>query len=172
MGKSFYASSDAVGLKISRWLAVTGFIVLAIMAMWIVVDVFSGIFRWGLPGMVDWVEVLNVICVALPLPYVTLRKGHISMTLIEHRLSNRGKHLADLMILTGIFLFSAVMAWRLSIEAWYSLKIWERNDVGLVVYWFPAKIGLAFGFIMTSLVVIIQLIGAVSRKREGDGGQK
>jgi TRAP-type C4-dicarboxylate transport system permease small subunit len=142
------------------------------MAMWIVVDVFSGIFRWGLPGMVDWVEVLNVICVALPLPYVTLRKGHISMTLIEHRLSNRGKHVADLMILTGIFLFSAVMAWRLSIEACYSLKMWERNDVGLVVYWFPAKIGLAFGFIMTSLVVIIQLIGAVSRKREGDGGQK
>jgi len=172
MGKSFYASADAVGLMVSRWLAVTGFIVLAIMAMWIVVDVFSGIFRWGLPGMVDWVEVLNVICVALPLPYVTLRKGHISMTLIEHRLSNRGKHVADLMILTGIFLFSAVMAWRLSIEACYSLKMWERNDVGLVVYWFPAKIGLAFGFIMTSLVVIIQLIGAVSRKREGDGGQK
>jgi len=172
MGKSFYDPASAVGLKVSRWLAVTGFVVLTIMAIWIVVDVLSGIFRWGLPGMVDWVEVLNVICIALPLPYVTLRRGHISMTLIEHRLSARGRHVSDLIILGGIFLFSAVMAWRLSIEAWYSLKMWERNDVGMTVYWFPAKIGLAFGFIMTSMVVIIQFFGAARRKREEVGGQK
>lgn len=172
MGKSFYTSANAVALSASRCLAVAGFVVLSAMAFWILIDVFSGIFRWGLPGMVDWVEVLNVICIALPLPYVTLRRGHISMTLIEQRLSERGKHVSDLIILTGIFLFSAVMAWRLSIEAWYSLKMWERNDVGLVVYWFPAKIGLAFGFIMMTLVVIIQFIDAVSKNKGGKRAQK
>lgn len=172
MAKSFYTSANGVALRASRYLAVAGFLVLSAMAFWILIDVCSGIFNWGLPGMVDWVEVLNVICIALPLPYVTLRKGHISMTLIEHRLSKRGKHVVNLIILTGLFLISAVMAWRLSVEAWYSLKMWEKNDVGLVVYWFPAKIGLAFGFIAMALVVIIQIIGAVSITREGNGGQK
>jgi TRAP-type C4-dicarboxylate transport system permease small subunit len=142
-----------------------GFIVLAMMAIWILIDVCSGIFSWGLPGMVDWVEVLNVICIALPLSYVTLQGRHISMTLIEEHLSDKGKHVLELVILVGMFLYSALLAWRVSIEAWYSLKMWERNDVGMIVYWFPAKIGLAFGFIMMALAVMVQFIGAVSKPR-------
>ena len=47
------------GEKVARMLAYLGFIVLVIMAIWILIDVISGIFRWGFPGMVDWVEVLN-----------------------------------------------------------------------------------------------------------------
>jgi len=171
MGKSFYASANAVVLRVSRWLAVLGFIVLTMMAIWILVDVCSGIFNWGLPGMVDWVEVLNVICVALPLSYVTLQERHISMTLIHDHLSYKGKHVLDLVVLIGMFLYSALLAWRVSIEAWYSLKMWERNDVGMIVYWFPAKIGLALGFIMLTLAVIIQIIGTVSQKKGGNGGQ-
>jgi len=172
MGKSFYTSANAVALKASRWLAVLGFIVLAMMAFWILIDVCSGIFGWGLPGMVDWVEVLNVICIALPLSYVTLQERHISMTLIHEHLSDKGKHVVELVILVGMFMYSALLAWRVSVEALYSLKMWERNDVGMIVYWFPAKIGLAFGFIMMTLTVIIQFIGAVSKKRGRNGGQE
>ena len=78
------------GEKAARIFAYLGFIVLVIMAIWILVDVFSGIFRWGFPGMVDWVEVLNVICIALPLPFVTIRRKHIYMTIIQQRLSISG----------------------------------------------------------------------------------
>ncbi len=165
MGKSFYTSANAVVLWVSRGLAVLGFIVLAMMAFWILIDVCLGIFSWGLPGMVDWVEVLNVICIALPLSYVTLQRRHISMTLIHEHLSDKGKHVLELVILVGMFLYSALLAWRVSIEALYSLKMWERNDVGMIVYWFPAKIGLAFGFIMMTLAIIIQFIGAVGENR-------
>ena len=172
MGKSFYTSANVVVLKVSRGLAIAGFVVLSAMAFWILIDVCSGIFSWGLPGMVDWVEVLNVICIALPLSYVTLQGRHISMTLIHEHLSDKGKHVLELVILVGMFLYSALLAWRVSIEALYSLKIWERNDVGMIVYWFPAKIGLAVGFIMMTLAIIIQFIGAVSKKRGGNGGQK
>jgi TRAP-type C4-dicarboxylate transport system permease small subunit len=122
--------------------------------------------------MVDWVEVLNVICIALPLSYVTLQGRHIGMTLIHEHLSGRGKHVLELAVLVGMFLYSALLAWRVSIEAWYSLKMWERNDVGMIVYWFPAKILLAFGFILMTLAIMFQFMGAVSKKRGGDGGQK
>ena len=172
MGKSFYTSGNAAVLRVSRGFAVLGFIVLTMMAIWILIDVCSGIFNWGLPGMVDWVEVLNVICVALPLSYVTLQRRHISMTLIHERLSDKGKHVLDMIVLIGMFLYSALLAWRVSIEGLYSLKMWERNDVGMIVYWFPAKIGLAIGFIMMTLAVMIQFIGAVSKKREGNRGQE
>jgi uncharacterized membrane protein len=50
--------------------------------------------------------------------------------------------------------------------------MWERNDVGMIVYWFPAKVMLAFGFIMMTIAVIFQLIGAVSKKKEGNEGQE
>ena len=165
MGKSFYTSANAAALRASRSFAVAGFVVLSAMAFWILIDVCSGIFSWGLPGMVDWVEVLNVICIALPLSYVTLQRRHISMTLIGEHLSDKGKHVLELIVLIGMFLYSALLAWRVSIEAWYSLNMWERNDVGMIVYWFPAKIGVAFGFIMMTLAVIIQFIGAVSKPR-------
>jgi TRAP-type mannitol/chloroaromatic compound transport system permease small subunit len=165
MEESPYAAANAIALKVARGLAVAGFVVLSAMAFWILIDVCSGIFSWGLPGMVDWVEVLNVICIALPLSYVTLQGRHISMTLIEEHLSDKWKHVVELVILVGMFLYSALLAWRVSIEALYSLKMWERNDVGMIVYWFPAKIGLAVGFIMMTLAVIIQFIGAVGENR-------
>ena len=166
MEEFLYPPPNTFGLKTARGLAVAGFIVLTTMAIWIVIDVFSGIFGWGLPGMVDWVEVLNVICIALPLPYVTLQGKHIRMTLIHEHLSAKGKHVLDLTVLVGMFLFSALVAWRLSIEALYSLKMWERSEVGMIVYWFPAKIGLALGFIMMTLAIVIQFIGAVSNRGE------
>lgn len=121
------------GTKAARILAVMGFVVLVIMAIWILVDVFSGIFRWGFPGMVQWVEVLNVICIALPLPFVTIRRKHIYMTLIQKHLSDEQRRLLDIIVFFIVFLFAAVVAWRVSTEALYSVKYWESSDVGITV---------------------------------------
>jgi TRAP-type C4-dicarboxylate transport system permease small subunit len=160
------------GEKFARVLAYLGFIVLIIMALWILVDVFSGIFRWGFPGMVDWVEVLNVICIALPLPFMTIHRKHIYMTLIQKHLNARQQRILDIINFIIIFLFSALVAWRVSIEALYSLKNWESNDVGITVYWFPGKIGLALGFITMALASLGQIISAILGRVEEEGGQK
>ena len=86
--------------------------------------------------MVDWVEVLNVICIALPLPFMTIHRKHIYMTLIQKYLTARQQRILDIITFTIIFLFSALVAWRVSIEALYSLKYLGiqrcRND-GLLV---------------------------------------
>jgi TRAP-type mannitol/chloroaromatic compound transport system permease small subunit len=153
----------AFATRVFRELAVVGFVVLMAMAIWILIDVCSSIFKWGLPGMVDWVEILNVIAIALPLPYVTLQRKHIRMTLIHEHLSPKGGQVLDMVAMIVTFLFTAIMAWRLSVEALYSLKIWERSEVGMIVYWFPAKIGLALGLILTALALIIQIIGTINK---------
>ncbi len=170
METSTQAPAPGFATKVFRELAVAGFIVLMGMAIWILIDVCSSIFKWGLPGMVDWVEVLNVIVIALPLPYVTLQGKHISMTLVHEHLSLKGRYVLDLVTMIVVFLFSAIMAWRLSIEAFHSLMMLERNDVGMVVYWFPGKIGLAFGFILTALALMIQFTRAISKGARGKGG--
>ena len=160
------------GEKAARLFAYIGFIVLVIMAIWILIDVFSGIFRWGFPGMVDWVEVLNVICIALPLPFLTIHRKHIYMTLIQKYLTARQQRILDIITFIVIFSFAALVAWRVSIEAWYSLLHWESNDVGITVYWFPGKIGLAFGFIAMALAAFFQLVSAIAGRVKEDGRQK
>jgi len=159
------------GEKAARALAASGFVVLIIMAIWILIDVVSGLFRLGLPGMVDWVEVLNVICIALALPYVTMQRKHIQIDLIQNYLSVRWKRILDRIALVVPFLFSALVAWRLSLEGWYSLKTWESNNVGIMVYWFPGKVALAFGFIMMALVVLGFLVSGRRGKSRENGGQ-
>lgn len=156
----------------ARYLAVVGFSVLALMAIWILVDIFSGIFGLGLPGMVDWVEVLNVICIALPLPYVTLHRKHICMDLIGRQFTGRKKRIQEIVIPIIVLFYSSILSWRLSVEALYSLKSWESVDVGMTVYWFPGKIALALGFITMSLVLILQIVMAFSRRiaPKGDRG--
>jgi TRAP-type C4-dicarboxylate transport system permease small subunit len=160
------------GTKAARGLAILGFIVLVMMAIWILIDVFCGIFKWGFPGMVQWVEVLNTICIALPLPYVTIRRKHIYMTIIQERLSSEQNRILDIFVFIIVFLFSAVLAWRVSLEALYSLKYWESSDVGITVYWFPGKVGLAIGFIFMSIAVLCQIISAIRGKVEENGSEE
>ena len=160
------------GIRIARFLAVMGFIVLVIMAIWILIDVFSGIFRLGLPGMVQWVEVLNVICIALPLPFVTIRRKHVYMTLIQDRLNEKQTRFLDIIIFVLVFLFAGAIAWRATLEAIYSVKYWESTDVGMTVYWFPGKIGLALGFATMAVAVLFQLISAIRGKLEANEGSR
>lgn len=159
------------GTKAARLLAVLGFIVLVAMAIWILIDVISGIFRWGLPGTVQWVEVLNVICIALPLPFVTIRRKHIYITILQERLSEEQNRILDIVVFFVVFFFSAVLAWRVTLEALYSLKHWESTNVGITVYWFPGKIGLAIGFILMTCAVGCQIISAIRKKVEENGSQ-
>ena len=160
------------GEKVARVMAVLGFIVLVAMAVWILIDVFCGIFKWGFPGMVQWVEVLNTICIALPLPYVTIRRKHIYMTIIQKHLSFEQNRILDIFVFIIVFLFSSVLAWRTSLEALYSCKYLESSNVGITVYWFPGKVGLAIGFILMTLAVFFQIISAIRRKVEENGSDK
>lgn len=154
----------------ARYFAVVGFSVLGVMAIWILVDVFSSIFGLGLPGMVGWVEVLNVICIALPLPYVTLKRRHISMDLINRHLSKRQQHIQEIAVPILILFYSAILSWRLSLQALYSLKNLESVNVGITVYWFPGRIALAVGFITMSLVLIMQIVFVIFWGNESEDG--
>ena len=135
-----------------------GWLVVIVMMLWGAGDVIFQIFGSSLPATYEWTEVLNVIAITIPLAYVARKKSHITITLFAQRLTGRKKNLANILSLTLVFLFSGLLAWQLIIQAYYSVQMWEFDQLTIKVYWFPAKIALALGFTGTALVVLWQII--------------
>jgi TRAP-type C4-dicarboxylate transport system permease small subunit len=145
--------------KIINGSAVAGWLVIIVMMLWGTGDVILQLFRHSLPATYAWTEILNVVAVSLPLAYVASKKGHIVITLLTRRFVGKRKHLIDVIVLALTFVFSAFLAWQLSVQAWHSLMIWEFDQVTIKIYWFPAKIALGLGFIGTAIIVAFQIIG-------------
>ena len=145
--------------------AVAGWAVIVLMMVWITGDVVAQLFGFSLPETINWTEILNVICLSLPLAYVTMKRGHIVVELLTIR--GRAKRVRDIIGLVLVFLFTALVAWQLSIYAWRSTRMLEFEQLVMKIYWFPAKIALALGFIGSAVIVMFQLIGELRiRKRD------
>jgi TRAP-type C4-dicarboxylate transport system permease small subunit len=149
--------------KILEGSAVAGWVVLVVMMVWVTADVVAQVFGSSLPETVNWTEILNVIGLSLPLAYVTMTKGHIVVDLFTLR--GRAKRVKDIFGLILVFLFTALVAWQLGSYAWRSTRILEFEQLAIKIYWFPAKIALALGFIGSAIVALFQLIGELRRKK-------
>lgn len=151
--------------KILEGSAVAGWVVLVIMMVWCTADVVAVLLGHSIPATVAWTEILNVIGLTLPLAYVTSIKGHINVELFKMR--GKAKRVSDCIVLILLFLFMSLLAWQLSRQAWRSVRIWEFDQVIIKIYWFPAKIALALGFIGSAIVVLFQIIGEFLKRKEG-----
>jgi TRAP-type mannitol/chloroaromatic compound transport system permease small subunit len=147
--------------------AVTGWIVIVVMMIWVTGDVIAQIFGSSLPDTVNWVEILNVIGFTLPLAYVTMKKSHITVELFTAH--GRIKRLRDIFALILTFLFTGLVAWQLSGLAWRSTLMLESQNLTMRVYWFPAKIALALGFLGSAVIMLVHLIAALRGKKEEQG---
>jgi len=144
--------------------AVAGWAVIVLMMVWITGDVVAQLFGFSLPETINWTEILNVICLSLPLAYVTMKRGHIVVELLTIR--GRAKRVRDIIGLVLVFLFTALVAWQLSIYAWRSTRMLEFEQLVIKIYWFPAKIALALGFIGSAVIVMFQLIGELRIRKQ------
>jgi hypothetical protein len=150
--------------KMVEGLAVTGWIVIVVMMIWVTGDVTAQIFGSSFPDTVNWVEILNVIGFTLPLAYVTMTKGHITVGLFTARGSV--KRLKDIFALILTFLFTGLVGWQLTTLAWRSTWMLESQHLTMRVYWFPAKIALALGFLGSAIIMLVHLITALRGKKE------
>lgn len=141
-----------------RGSAFVGWLVVIIMMLWGAGDIILQIFGHSLPATYEWTEVLNVIAITIPLAYVASKRSHVTITLFTQRLTGRKRNLANILSLTLVFLFSGLLAWQLIMQALYSVRMWEFDQLTIKVYWFPAKIALALGFSGTTLVVFWQIV--------------
>jgi TRAP-type mannitol/chloroaromatic compound transport system permease small subunit len=151
--------------KILRGSARAGWVAFVLMMVWGTADVIGALLGHSIPATTAWTEILNVIGLALPLAYVTSIKGHINVELFNMR--GKTKRVSDCIVLILVFLFISLLAWQLSRQAWRSIHIWEFDQVIIKIYWFPAKIALALGFMGSAIVVLFQIIGKLLRRKEG-----
>jgi TRAP-type mannitol/chloroaromatic compound transport system permease small subunit len=150
--------------KILEGSAVAGWAAIVVMMVLGTADVVLQVFGSSIPATVNWTEIFNVLGLILPLAYVTMMKAHIVVELFPLR--GRAKRVNDIAGLILVFLFMALLAWQLSIQAWESTLIGEFDQVIIKIYWFPAKIALALAFIGSAIVVIFQLVGEFRRRKE------
>jgi len=130
---------------------------LMVMMLWGSADVVLLRFGYPVPGTINWTEVLNVIVLFLPLAYVTSKKSHIVVDLIAFK--GKIKRVTGFVADLFVFLFCALMSWQLIVQAWRSIRIWEFDQAAIKVYFFPAKIALALGFLFSAVIALLQLFG-------------
>jgi|GEM_PF-2641320 len=145
--------------------AVLGLFCIVVMMIWITGDVIANFFHSSLPDTTAWVEILNVIGFALPLAYVAMNRSHVTVQLFTA--GDRVKRLRDIFGLILTFLFTGLLGWQLSIQAWRSTAALESAVLEYRVFWYPAKIALALGFMSSAIIVLFQLINALRRDKEG-----
>jgi TRAP-type mannitol/chloroaromatic compound transport system permease small subunit len=150
--------------KLIEGLARAAWVLLVLMMLVGVADVVLGFFGLVVPGLIPWIQTLNVMVVSLPLLYVTSQKRHVVMDLLTGKLGGRAKRWADVTVLFLTFLFCTVLAWQLSISAWRSTRIMEFELTEIHVYLFPARIMLAIGFVGAGGVLVAQIVGECRRR--------
>ena len=147
--------------KLLKGMTILGFGAVIIMMIWGTLDVVLQQFGSSLPATVEWTEVLNVIAVTLPLAYATYGRVHITIDLLTSRATGRTKRITNYIVMVMTFLFMSMLTWQLTIQAWRSTMMREFDQLAIKIYYFPAKIALAFAFFMASLVVLFQIVDAI-----------
>jgi TRAP-type C4-dicarboxylate transport system permease small subunit len=163
MGES--ASKTCLSRFLEKTITVTvliSFAALVVMMLWGTADVVLLKFGYPLPGTINWTEILNVIVLFLPLAYVTSKKSHIVVDIIVFK--GRTKRVTDFVADLFILFFCALMAWQLCGQAWQSTRIMEFDQAAIKIYYFPGKIALAFGFLFSAFIALLQLLGLYGKQ--------
>ena len=142
--------------KISLTLVIISFAALALLMLWMTADVILVLFGYPIPGTINYTEILNVIILFLPLAYVTARRSHIVVDIIQY--TGKAKQITDFVADCSVFLYSVVFSWQLGIKAWKSLSTGEFDMIGIKVFIFPAKIALAVGAIGSAFAALFLIV--------------
>jgi TRAP-type C4-dicarboxylate transport system permease small subunit len=142
--------------KISLTLVIISFVALALLMLWMTADVVLVLFGYPIPGTINYTEILNVVILFLPLAYVTARRSHIVVDIIQY--TGKAKQITDFTADCSVFLYSVMFSWQLGIKAWKSLSTGEFDMIGIKVFVFPAKIALAIGAIGSALAALFLIV--------------
>lgn len=145
--------------SVSRWLAVGGGVLIALMAMMVTV---STTMRWlvneSVPGDIELVQMATAVAGFAFLPYCQLRRGNIFVETFTLMLSKRTQSLIDAAWDIVYAIVAALMAWRLVAGAWDAVS---SQTVSF-------QLGIPFGYLIficaliTGFVALTALFTAAS----------
>jgi len=129
-------------------------------------DVFLRLFRMPIPGTYEIVSFMGAVAVSFAVAHTSVEKGHVAVDLVVQLFPERAKAVIEGIIAGfGIILF-ALIAWQSVI---YGLDCQRSGEVSLTLQmpFYPIIYGVALGAVIECLVLIVDLVTAVSKMRHG-----
>lgn len=151
---------------LARWLNwMSGLAILAVMIILCINVLSRDFFGMPLKGAVDLVSQMGVLVIAGAIAYTQVLKSHIRISLLMDKLSKPVRTFLTALIDTiGAALF-AVISWQSILFAKEANKIGELSEV-LKLPIAPFAAVVSAGCIALTLVLLADLIGAISRRRD------
>jgi len=150
--------------RICRWLVYIAAACLAVGMILNTVDVVAAKWLgWSIPGALDITEELMVYITILPIAYLALERGHISISIVQdHASSGVRKGLAILGYSIGV-LVMCFMTWRVFTRFIYAVDAMELKK-GLDLPIWPANLAVVVGFAFLALAYLLLLIKSVKEE--------
>jgi TRAP-type C4-dicarboxylate transport system permease small subunit len=147
---------------VSRATNVVSCVALVLMMVLVFINVVARAFGHPIFGTYEAVGFLASILVAFSIAHRAVNKGHIAVNILEDLLPQRILPVLDSIVAilgTGLYL---VLAWQCLVYANIMRTNGELSMSMEIPFW-PLIIGIAFGFFMLALVLLIDLFKSLVR---------
>ena len=166
--RNLWSYIDTGITKVATWCVFVAVFCIAVMMLLGVMDVIGDkFFARGIPSALEFIAQLNVVIVFLAVAYVVLERGHITMNVIENRISKR---LNNVMRLVGYFLsilFCGFIGWRSLILVQRLIESAVPNSGQIRFPLWPFASALFFGCVlMTIAFILVAVRGIIVRPKE------
>jgi TRAP-type C4-dicarboxylate transport system permease small subunit len=153
-------------LWLARTLGIVAAAAVFVMMALTCADVFLRFFRMPIPGTYEIVSFMGAVAVSFAVAHTSVVKGHVAVDLVVQLLPKRTQAVIEgIITVFGIILF-ALIAWQSAI---YALDCQRSGEVSLTLQmpFYPIIYGVAVGAVVICLVLIVDLVNAVSQLRHG-----
>ncbi len=117
-------------------------------------------------GTVELVEMSGAVLLALGVAYTAIMKGHIMVGVLVERLSLRAQGVVEIVVSTISLYFSYLLAREILNYAINMMQRgYETGHLGIPIA--PSIFLVAFGFIMLALVLLLDLVKALTIVKKG-----
>lgn len=147
---------------LSRMLNIVSGIVLAIMMGLVFINVLIRAVWRPILGAYEITAFLAALVIALAVAHCAVKKGHVAITLLADRLSQRVQAVLDAIVSILGFALYTVLAWQVTKYAVVIIKSGEVS-ITLELPFYPFVFVIAFGILMLALVLLNDFFRSIPR---------
>lgn len=155
--KNFVLEAFDVTTKMTRWLAILAAISIAALMIVNFTDIIgTKFFLRSVPGALDISEELMVFLTLLPIAYVALERGHISITLLEGRMPPAGRFILRIVQYGIATLITGFITWRVFIQFHKTIQVMQMKE-GIDLPIWPSNLAavISFGFLTLAWILLL-----------------
>lgn len=113
-----------------------------------------------IPGSYELSEIMSVVIIGFALGYTALKRGHVNITFVISRFSQRTRLILDAITTVLSIVILASIAW-VSVGITYDKALLGERTSILLVSYIPFRYAWVFGLVLFCFVLLIDLYQAV-----------